>query len=89
MRTKHLFIPIILIILALSSCKQDAYFLFNDVARIQFGPDIARIYTASYNMADTTRTSRFIIIPPRVPRIQPFSISTPSEVQPHPTGPIV
>lgn len=59
MRTKHLFIPIILIILGISSCKQDAYFLFNDVARIQFGPDIARIYSASYNMADTTKNFTF------------------------------
>ena len=45
--------------MALASCKQDEYYLFNDVARIQFGPDISKIYTASYNQADSTKPFTF------------------------------
>jgi hypothetical protein len=58
MKATNLFISVVLF-MALASCKQDAYYLFNDVARIQFGPDIARIYTASYNLADTTKNYTF------------------------------
>lgn len=41
------------------SCKQDQYYLYNDVARIQFGPEINRIYTASFDFADTLKRSTF------------------------------
>jgi len=43
MKAKKILIPVILLLMALASCKQEAYYLFNDVARIQFGPDITRI----------------------------------------------
>jgi len=53
------YIILALMLIALASCKQDNYYLFNDTARIQFGPDIARIYTASYNLVDTTKAFTF------------------------------
>jgi hypothetical protein len=43
----------------LGACKQDQYYLFNDVGRLQFGPEPARIYTASFNLADTLKRYTF------------------------------
>ncbi len=53
---KYIFIATVLLLLY--SCKEE-YYLYNDVKRIQFGPDIARIYTPSYNLADTTKSYTF------------------------------
>jgi hypothetical protein len=55
----RIFFVLAMALFSMASCKQNEYYLFNDVARIQFGPDIARIYTASYNMADTTKNFTF------------------------------
>lgn len=49
----------IIAILAMVSCKKDQYYLYNDIARIQFGPDPTRIYTPSYNLADTLKPYTF------------------------------
>lgn len=43
----------------LGACKQDQYYLYNDVGRLQFGPDPSRIYTASFNLADTLKRYTF------------------------------
>jgi hypothetical protein len=56
---RTLYIVAAIALLAMASCKQEDYYLFNDVGRIQFGPDMARIYTASYNLADTTKNYTF------------------------------
>lgn len=53
------YILIAMVVLAVASCKKDQYYLFNDVARIQFGPDASRIYTASFNLADTLKPFTF------------------------------
>jgi len=53
------YIILALMLMALASCKQDNYYLFNDTARIQFGPDVTRIYTSSYNLVDTTKAFTF------------------------------
>lgn len=52
---------ILLIVLAIGSvsCKKDQYYLYNDVARIQFGPNPSRIYIASANLADTVKPFTF------------------------------
>lgn len=47
------------LLLTLASCKKDQYYLFNDVVRIQFGPDKARIYQTTYNLADTLKAFTF------------------------------
>lgn len=46
-------------LLALASCKKDQYYLYDDVSRIQFGPEIARIYQPTYNLADTLKAFTF------------------------------
>jgi len=53
------YILIVIAVIAITSCKKDQYYLFNDTARIQFGPDATRIYTASYNLADTLKPFTF------------------------------
>ncbi len=50
---------VVMACVALASCKKDQYYLYNDVARLQFGPDITRIYTASYNLTDTLKPATF------------------------------
>lgn len=49
----------VIVVLAMVSCKKDQYYLYNDVARIQFGPDPTRIYTPSFNLADTLKPYTF------------------------------
>jgi len=53
------YVGMILVLAALASCNQNEYYLYNDVARIQFGPDPVRIYSASANLADTTKNFTF------------------------------
>ncbi|SMO74654.1 DUF4843 domain-containing protein [Solitalea koreensis] len=48
-----------LALISLASCKEDDYYLFNDTARLQFGPDISRIYQTSFNLADTLKPFTF------------------------------
>lgn len=60
------YILIVMVIIAIASCKKDQYYLFNDMARIQFGPDATRIYTASYNLADTLKPFTFYYEMPSV-----------------------
>lgn len=48
------------------SCKKDQYYLFNDTARIQFGPEPGRIYTTSFNFADTVKRHTFFYDEPSV-----------------------
>lgn len=56
----------VIAILALVSCKKDQYYLYNDIARIQFGPDPTRIYTPSFNLADTLKPFTFYYDAPAV-----------------------
>ncbi len=66
-KVKYLYLAIGLMIVV-NSCQQDKYFLYNDVARLQFGPDITRIYQSSFNMADTTKPATFFYYPASVIR---------------------
>lgn len=60
MKNKRYLIAITVIgILALTSCQKDKYYLFNDVARIQFGPEPSRIYQTSFDFADTLKLQTF------------------------------
>ncbi len=47
----------------LAACKKDQYYLYNDSARLQFGPSPDRIYTASFEMADTAKPFTFYYEP--------------------------
>lgn len=53
------YLTVVLVVLAIASCKKDQYYLYNDTARIQFGPDPSRIYQATYNLADTLKPYTF------------------------------
>lgn len=53
------YVIVAMVVLAFASCKKDQYYLYNDVARIQFGPETSRIYTTSYNLADTLKPFTF------------------------------
>lgn len=53
------YIVFVLMLIILASCEQDDYYLFNDVARIQFGPDSTKIYDEAYNLIDTTKNYSF------------------------------
>lgn len=43
----------------LLSCKQDEYKLFNDVGRIQFGPQIGDLYETNRQLSDTSKSHTF------------------------------
>lgn len=51
------------ILLLTGACKQDQYYLFNDVGRLQFGPDPSRIYQSNFNLADTLKRYTFVYEP--------------------------
>lgn len=53
------FVCILMALLSLYACKQDEYYLYNDQARIQFGPEVSRVYQTSYNLADTLKPYTF------------------------------
>lgn len=57
-RWKYFFV-LTLLTSVFSACRQDQYYLFNDEARLQFGPDPSRIYQTSYNLADTLKPYTF------------------------------
>lgn len=42
-----------------SACKKDRFLVYNDVSRIQFGPEPNRIYTTSFDYADTLKMQTF------------------------------
>lgn len=60
------YITIAVAMLAMASCKKDQYHLYNDVARIQFGPDIKLIYNANSALADTLKPFTFYYHTPDV-----------------------
>ncbi|WP_164714264.1 DUF4843 domain-containing protein [Chitinophaga rhizosphaerae] len=47
----------------LAACKKDQYYLYNDIARIQFGPAPNRIYQTSFDLADTVKPYTFYYEP--------------------------
>ncbi|TKC07437.1 DUF4843 domain-containing protein [Pedobacter frigoris] len=53
------YVIVAMVVLAFASCKKDQYYLYDDVARIQFGPENSRIYITSYNLADTLKPYTF------------------------------
>lgn len=53
------YIMVVMVALAFTSCKQDQYYLYNDIARIQFGPETDRLYQANYGLADTLKPMTF------------------------------
>ncbi len=50
---------IIILTTGVVSCKKDQYYLYNDVARVQFGPEPSRIYQTSFNLVDTLKAFTF------------------------------
>lgn len=60
------YITFVVVALIMTACKQEQYYLFNDEARIQFGPTIDRIYTASYDGADQEKSLTFYYQDPSV-----------------------
>lgn len=59
MKTIKYFLVVVLLLI-MNACKKEEYKMFTDVARIQFGPDISRIYQTSFNLADTTKDFTFV-----------------------------
>jgi hypothetical protein len=53
------------LLLLTASCNKD-YFTFDDDARIQFGPELSRIYQTSFNLADTLKPYTFYYEPASV-----------------------
>lgn len=47
----------------LAACQKDQYYLYNDIARLQFGPAPDRIYTTSFEMVDTLKLYTFYYEP--------------------------
>lgn len=60
------FLYLLIVLLSVYSCKKDQYYLFNDVARIQFGPELSRIYVTFANLADTLKPFTFYYEDPSV-----------------------
>lgn len=60
------YIMIAVVVLAMASCKKDQYHLYNDVPRIQFGPDISLIYKPNSALADTLKPFTFYYDAPDV-----------------------
>jgi len=56
---KLLYLVLLIAVAAVSACKQDQYYLYNDISRVQFGPEPNRIYTTSYDLADTLKPYTF------------------------------
>jgi len=59
-------ILLLMVTLTIASCKKDQYYLYNDVARIQFGPPTNQIYDPAYNLADTLKPITFFYDEPSV-----------------------
>ena len=57
---------ILIAVAAFTSCKQDQYYLYNDVGRLQFGPEPDRIYTTSFDLADTLKPYTFYYEDPTI-----------------------
>ena len=56
----YIFLAAALITIAAAGCQKDKYYLFNDVGRIQFGPDPSFQYRSGYELADTVKAYTFI-----------------------------
>ncbi|WP_164108533.1 MULTISPECIES: DUF4843 domain-containing protein [Sphingobacterium] len=41
------------------SCKKNPYMYFQDIARLQFGPDVSRIYDNNYRLSDSLKRYTF------------------------------
>ncbi|TCC99651.1 DUF4843 domain-containing protein [Pedobacter hiemivivus] len=59
-------ILLLMVTLTIASCKKDQYYLYNDVARIQFGPATNQIYDPAFNLADTLKPITFFYDEPSV-----------------------
>ncbi|NML22888.1 DUF4843 domain-containing protein [Pseudoflavitalea sp. G-6-1-2] len=44
----------------MTSCKKDAYQLYNEAALLQFGPDTSLLYNPGYNFIDSSQTYTFV-----------------------------
>lgn len=56
-------LTVAMLIAFLAACKKDQYYLYNDTARLQFGPAPDRIYSASFEFADTMKPYTFYYEP--------------------------
>jgi|SRR2546428_8247258 len=55
-----------LALISLASCKKNDYFLYNDGARLEFGPDVSLIYKPAFSLADTLKPYTFFYENPDV-----------------------
>lgn len=62
MKMKKAYIILITLSLLQTACKKDSGLLYNDVARIQFGPAISVYYSSSQNYADTVKSQTFVYL---------------------------
>ncbi|MDD4031985.1 MAG: DUF4843 domain-containing protein [Bacteroidales bacterium] len=53
------FLYVLLLLLAVA-CKTDDYLLYEDYARLQFGPEPDKIYNTNFKYADTLKTVTFV-----------------------------
>ncbi len=63
---KNIFIYTFIVLTSLLSSCDEEYYLYNDVARLQFGPEIHRIYNPSANLADTLKSATFFYYSPEI-----------------------
>lgn len=56
---KLLCIYMVVGIAAMTGCQKDNYYLYNDIGRIQFGPDPAFLYRPGYELSDTVKAFTF------------------------------
>lgn len=56
-------LTVAMLIAFLAACKKDQYYLYNDTARLQFGPAPDWIYNTSFEMADTMKPYTFYYEP--------------------------
>ena len=56
---KIISIIILAIVFLSTACEENNFKIYNDGDLIQFGPEESRIYMASYNLVDTTKTYTF------------------------------
>lgn len=53
------YIMLVMVAVTFTSCQKDQYYLFNDIARIQFGPKSTMPYLVSTSLADTLKPMTF------------------------------
>lgn len=60
------YISIVVVVVIMTACSKDNFSLYSGTSRIQFGPEPSRIYSASFNLADTFKNFTFFYEPDNV-----------------------